>query len=202
VDFVPGACFPSSLNIFFSSSSRIPFLRQCSATSCSRGPGILTCRLISFFMTLPPNNKTLPAGKCSLEVAKIQPLPSESGIEKKPLCRAKGLSRINANPGDRASRDGLAIPSEAVLGGPIDPDDPTDGCSGAAAAASGWGGNRPTGSGGNRGRKPNRPFRRLVLPGRQWFRSAWHLPRLQKDKLRSNWPLRLSCASVPPECTR
>lgn len=117
-------------------------------------------------------------------------------IEKKPLCRAEGLSRINANPGDRANRDDHAIPSEAVRGGPIDPAGPTDGCSGAAAAASGWGGNRPTDSGGNRGRKPNRPFRRLVLPARQWFRSAWHLPRLQKDKLRSNWPLRLSCASV------
>jgi hypothetical protein len=36
--------------------------------------------LVSFFMTLPPDNTTLPAGKCSLAVAKIQPLPSDSAV--------------------------------------------------------------------------------------------------------------------------
>ncbi|MBP2561183.1 hypothetical protein J2857_003973 [Neorhizobium galegae] len=138
------------------------------------------------------------SGATGLSQACDPPLLATPAIEKSPSAEQKGFSRINANPGDRASRDGLAIPSEAVLGSPIDPDDPTDGCSGAAAVPSGWGGSRPTGSGDSRGRKPNRPFRRLALPERQCFRSAWRLPRLQvqKDKLRPNWPPRLSCASV------
>lgn len=80
--------------------------------------------------------------------------------EKSPSAEQKGLSHFNASPGDRASN--LGLPSAVVPGRPIDHDGPTDGHNSAAAVAgaSGWGGNRPTGSCGNHGRKPNRLFRR------------------------------------------
>lgn len=129
----------------------------------------------------------------------IEPMARRPGLHqrKSPSARRRAFHIVTASLGDRASRDTLAIPGEVVLGSPTGRDDPTYSRSAAAGAPSGWDGSYPTGSSDNLGRRPNRHFPRMASPGRQYLRSAWHLRRLRKGKLRPNWPPRLLfCASV------